>query len=30
MQDGDFTLADSTAICLYLEKKHPMPAVLPD
>ncbi len=30
MQDGDFTLADSTAICLYLEKKQPAPGVLPD
>jgi glutathione S-transferase len=30
MQDGDFTLADSTAICLYLEKKHPASPVLPD
>jgi glutathione S-transferase len=29
MQDGDFTLADSTAICLYLEKKHPAAPVLP-
>jgi len=29
MQDGDFTLADSTAICLYMEKKQPAPAVLP-
>ena len=26
LQDGDFTLADSTAICLYLEKKQPAPA----
>lgn len=30
MQDGDFTLADSTAICLYLEKKHPASPILPD
>lgn len=30
IQDGDFTLGDSTAICLYLEKKHPAPSVLPD
>jgi glutathione S-transferase len=22
LQDGEFTLADSTAICLYLEKKQ--------
>ena len=29
MQDGDFTLADSTAICLYLEKKRPSPPILP-
>ena len=29
MQDGDFTLADSNAICLYLERKQPTPAVLP-
>ena len=29
MQDGDFTLADSTAICLYLEKVKPSPAILP-
>jgi glutathione S-transferase len=29
MQDGDVTLADSTAICLYLEKKHPNSPVLP-
>lgn len=29
MQDGDFTLADSNAICLYMEKKQPAPAILP-
>lgn len=29
MQDGDFTLADSNAICLYMEKKQPSPAILP-
>jgi glutathione S-transferase len=29
LQDGDFTLADSTAICLYLEKKQPLPSILP-
>jgi glutathione S-transferase len=29
MQHGDFTLADSTAICLYMEKMRPSPAVLP-
>ena len=27
--DGDFTLADSTAIVTYLEALHPQPAVLP-
>jgi glutathione S-transferase len=29
IQDGDYTLADSTAICLYLEKKHPAAPILP-
>ena len=29
MQDGGFTLGNSTAICQYLEKKQPQPAVLP-
>jgi glutathione S-transferase len=29
LQDGDFVLADSTAICLYLEKKQPSPTILP-
>ncbi len=29
VQDGDYTLADSSAICLYLEKKQPSPSVLP-
>ncbi|MEW6641722.1 MAG: glutathione S-transferase family protein [Pseudomonadota bacterium] len=29
IQDGDFTLADSNAICLYLEKKHPSAPLLP-
>jgi glutathione S-transferase len=29
MQDGDYTLADSTAIALYLEKKQPSPSILP-
>ena len=29
MEDGDFTLADSTAICQYLERTHPSPAILP-
>lgn len=28
--DGDFVLADSSAICAYLEKKHPRPALVPD
>ncbi|MGO4714671.1 glutathione S-transferase family protein [Bradyrhizobium sp. 2TAF24] len=30
LQDGGYTLPDSTAICLYLEKKQPAPAILPD
>jgi len=29
MRDGDFTLADSTAIALYLDARHPSPALLP-
>jgi glutathione S-transferase len=29
LQDGDYTLGDSTAICLYLEKKQPAPPLLP-
>lgn len=29
IRDGDFTLADSTAIVTYLEAKHPSPAMLP-
>ncbi len=29
LQDGDYTLADSNAICLYLEKKQPSPPILP-
>jgi glutathione S-transferase len=29
MQDGDFSVAESTAICLYMERKQPMPAILP-
>jgi glutathione S-transferase len=29
MQDGDITLAESTAICFYLERKKEAPAVLP-
>jgi len=27
--DGDFSLADSSAICHYLERKHPTPALFP-
>jgi glutathione S-transferase len=30
LEDGDFTLADSTAICLYLEKTEPTPSILPN
>ena len=29
LQDGAFTLADSTAIVTYLEAQHPAPALLP-
>jgi glutathione S-transferase len=29
MQDGDFTLADSSAICAYLERTHPQVPVYP-
>ncbi len=29
MQDGDFTLSDSSAIVAYLDAKHPAPALLP-
>ena len=29
LKDGDFSLADSTAIVTYLEAKHPSPALLP-
>jgi len=29
MQDGDFSIAESTAICLYMERKQPAPAILP-
>jgi glutathione S-transferase len=28
-QDGDFRLADSSAICHYLERKYPSPALFP-
>ena len=27
--DGDFSVADSTAICEYLDEKYPTPAVMP-
>lgn len=30
MRDGDFTLADSSAIALYLDARHPSPPLLPD
>jgi glutathione S-transferase len=29
LQDGAFTLADSSAICAYLERTHPQPPVYP-
>ena len=29
LQDGDYCLADSSAICHYLEAKHPDPALIP-
>lgn len=29
LQDGDFTLADSAAICAYLERLHPQPSLYP-
>ena len=29
LKDGDFMLADSTAIVTYIEAKHPSPALLP-
>ena len=29
IRDGDYTLADSSAICAYFEAKHPAPALLP-
>jgi len=29
LQDGDKTLADSSVICAYLERKHPEPALYP-
>jgi glutathione S-transferase len=30
MQDGDFTLGDSTAICGYLDRQQPAPSILPN
>lgn len=30
LRDGDFTLADSSAICAYIEKKYPHPKFYPD
>src|SRR4029077_13452220 len=30
LRDGDFTLADSSAICSYIEKKYPEPQFYPD
>lgn len=30
LRDGDFTLADSSAIIHYLEAKHPTPALIPE
>ena len=29
IRDGDYTLADSSAICAYFDAKHPAPALLP-
>lgn len=29
LQDGDYSLADSSAICHYLEAKHPDPRLIP-
>src|SRR5258708_7636422 len=29
LRDGDFTLADSSAIIHYLEAKYPVPAMIP-
>jgi glutathione S-transferase len=29
LQDGDYCLADSSAICHYLEAKHPSPQLIP-
>jgi glutathione S-transferase len=30
LKDGDYTLADSSAICAYIEKKYPNPSFYPD
>ena len=30
LRDGDFTLADSTAIAVYLDAKHPEPRLIPE
>src|SRR5579872_319093 len=30
LKDGDFTLADSSAICAYLDKKYPIPSFYPN
>lgn len=30
LRDGDLVLPDSSAICAYLERKHPAPALYPD
>lgn len=30
LRDGDFTLADSSAICAYIDKKYPHPKFYPD
>jgi glutathione S-transferase len=29
-REGAFVLSDSTAICQYIERKHPLPALLPE
>lgn len=29
LQDGDFTVCDSSAICHYIDAKHPDPALIP-
>jgi glutathione S-transferase len=29
MQDGDFSVAESSAICAYLDRKEPRPSILP-